>query len=126
MFGTRAFGLRWRTARTSSTTSSVWIISSPGMPVQSVIRVATKAGDILRRHLAKAAKELTDHFLSQAARIIEGEYEGDLGRAVEALRPLGLDAVRVVFAQEMEKALAALRDSGRAARLPTRKKKKTR
>ena len=48
------------------------------------------------------------------------------GRAVEALRPLGLDAVRVVFAQEMEKALAALRDSGRAARLPTRKKKKTR
>lgn len=90
------------------------------------LEVATKAAEILRRHLGKAAKELTDHFLAHAGRILESEYEGELGRAVEALRPLGLDAVRIVFAQEMEKALAALRDSGRAARLPTRKKKRAR
>lgn len=88
------------------------------------LEVATKAAEILRRHLGKAAKELTDHFLANAVRMIESEYEGDLGRAVAALRPLGLDAVRILFAQEMEKSLAQLRDSGRAARLPTKKKKR--
>lgn len=88
------------------------------------LELANDAAEILRRHLGKAAKELTDHFLAHAPRMIEGEYGGDLGRAVEALRPHGLDAVRILFAQEMQKALRHLLESGRAARLPTRKKKK--
>ncbi len=44
--GTRARGLSLSTVRTSSATSSTWIISSAGIPVQSVIFVATKAGQI--------------------------------------------------------------------------------
>ncbi|MDQ3032871.1 MAG: MerR family transcriptional regulator [Myxococcota bacterium] len=110
----------------------VFLVRSPAllqlaMKLESAgvdLELATKASDILRRHLAKAAKELTDHFLAHAPRMIEGEYGGDLGRALEALRPLGLDAVRILFAQEMERSLRHLLESGRAARLPTRKKKK--
>lgn len=110
----------------------VFLVRSPAllqvaMKLESAgvdLEVATKAADILRRHLGKAAKELTDHFLANAGRMLEGEYEGDLGRAVAVLRPLGLDAVRILFAQEMEKALAQLRDSGRAARLPTKKRRR--
>jgi DNA-binding transcriptional MerR regulator len=85
--------------------------------------VATKAAEILRRHLAKAARELTDHFIGNAGRLLEGERAADLEGVLGALRPLGLDAVRLLFAQEMEKVLEHVRDSGRAARLPTRGKK---
>ena len=46
MFGTRAIGLSESTARTSATMSSGEICSSSGRPVHSVIRVATKPGEI--------------------------------------------------------------------------------
>ena len=46
MFGMRAWGLKCNTARTSAAMSSGWICSSAGIPVQSVIRVATYPGEI--------------------------------------------------------------------------------
>ena len=46
--------------------------------------------------------------------------------AYQALRPLGQEAVRVVFAQEMERALRRLLESGATAELPVKATKKRR
>jgi hypothetical protein len=81
------------------------------------LEVAIGAHEILRRHLAKASKELVDHFFGKASDI-------DAREVLEVLRPLGLEAVRVVFAQEMEHVLRDALESGRGAKLPTKKAKK--
>lgn len=82
------------------------------------LEVAIGAHEILKRHLAKAAKELVDHFFGKASDV-------DAREVLEVLRPLGLEAVRVVFAQEMEHVLRDALESGRGAKLPTKKTKKT-
>ncbi len=61
---------------------------------------------VLRKHLSKAAGELTDHFFKNTS-------GNALGGAFDALRPAGLEAVQLIFAQEIEKALAKLVDSGK-------------
>jgi DNA-binding transcriptional MerR regulator len=86
---------------------------------------AKGAEDILRKHLRRAATEQADYFFK---RIGEGFGQNvdatALGDAYRALRPLGLEAVRVVFAQEMERTLRKLLESGATADLPARAKKK--
>ncbi len=84
-----------------------------------------EAAAILRKHLARAATDLADHFLAHA-------HEGfgrsatvaDLDAAFQAVRPMGLEAVRIIFAQEMERVLRQKASSGEAAKLQARSKKK--
>jgi DNA-binding transcriptional MerR regulator len=112
-----------------------YIIASPAL-LQLALRLeaagidfetAAGAAAILRKQLRRAAGELTDYFF---ARIGEGfgrdVTAGDLGDAYKALRPLGQEAVRVVFAQEMERALRDLVDSGATAGLTARARRKKR
>jgi DNA-binding transcriptional MerR regulator len=63
------------------------------------------ASEILRKYLGRAAADLTNYFYKHLD-------EGDVSEAYRALRPLGQEAVRVIFGKEMEKALRKLVDSG--------------
>ncbi len=71
----------------------------------------------LRKRLSRTAEELAKPFLSRRARKGSGKDAPPLADLLQDLRPAALDAVRLVFAQEMEKVLRAWVDSGKAARL---------
>jgi DNA-binding transcriptional MerR regulator len=91
------------------------------------LETAAGASTILRKHVRRAASDLTAYFFR---RIGDGfgrdVTAGDLGDAYKALRPLGQEAVRVVFAQEMERALRKLVDSGATSDLPAKAKRSRR
>jgi DNA-binding transcriptional MerR regulator len=83
------------------------------------------AAEILRKHLSRAAGELSEHFLEHAKEGFGRSAEAtDLTAAFQALRPMGLEAVRVIFAQEMDRALRKVVESGKLARLTPAVKKK--
>ena len=88
---------------------------------------AVGASDILRKHLRRAAADLTEFFYK---RIGDGfgrdVTANDLGEAYKALRPLGQESVRVLFGREMERALRKLLDSGATRELPSKAKRKRR
>ena len=71
----------------------------------------------LRKRLSRTAEDLAEPFLSRRARRGAGGRTPPLADLLRELRPVALEAVRLVFAQEMEKVLRAWVDSGRAARL---------
>ena len=112
-----------------------YIIKSPAL-LQVALRLeaagidfetAAGASSILRKHLRRATAELTDHFVRRVgAGFGRDATAGDIGGAYQALRPLGQEAVRVVFAQEMERALRRLVDSGATSDLTARVKRKKR
>lgn len=84
--------------------------------------VAVKAAEIMRRHLARAADELATWFLDRAGRGFgKTASPEEIGAAYEALRPTGLDAVRLIFGQEIERAIGEAVRSGRATRVSGRK-----
>jgi DNA-binding transcriptional MerR regulator len=99
-----------------------------GLKLESVgvdIETSSKAEEILRKHLGKAASELAEHFVKHSGQaLLPSQGEQDLSRVVEQLRPMGMEAVRVVFGQEMERVLREWIESGRLAKLPVRKKAK--
>ncbi len=112
-----------------------FLIHSPAL-LQVGLRLAAAGVDmetsegayaILRKHLGRAAADLSAHFYQ---RIGEGfgldVTASDIGGAYKALRPLGQEAVRVVFAQEMQRALRKLIDSGATSALPAKAKKRKR
>ena len=91
-----------------------WLVPAPALLDLAVrlvsdgvdIDLVLKAGDILQRHLRKAADELTDLFL---AALRQGYGTGSEPAAlVDALRPAAGDAARVVFGLQLERAIAAL------------------
>lgn len=89
------------------------------------IETSAEAEALLRKHLSRAASDLADHFVKNASKALPtSEGEVDLARAVEQLRPLGIEAVRLVFGQEMERVLREWIDSGKLAKLPTKKRPK--
>jgi DNA-binding transcriptional MerR regulator len=77
------------------------------------LETSAAAAKILRRHLSKAASEVSRHFLMHLANT--GSDASTPERAIEAfdtLRPVGLEAIQLIFAQEMEKALRKAVESG--------------
>jgi DNA-binding transcriptional MerR regulator len=79
--------------------------------------LSREAGDILRKHLGRAAADLAEHFFAHAR-------DEDFKAALAALRPLGLEAVRVIFAQEMERVLRKKAERGDTVKLGAGGKKK--
>jgi DNA-binding transcriptional MerR regulator len=70
------------------------------------IETAARAGDILRRRLGMAARELVDYFSKRAGRGFgRSAARDDIGAALDALRPLAGEAARVIFARQIERAL---------------------
>ncbi|MEP7120491.1 MAG: MerR family transcriptional regulator [Byssovorax sp.] len=85
---------------------------------------ATAGAEIIRKHMARTADDLATFFFKQAREGFGREAGPDDFAAVfQALRPMGLEAVRVVFGQEMERVLRRLVESGKTATLPVKTKK---
>ena len=82
---------------------------------------SVKSAKILRKHLSRAAGELSEHFMKHFSQAFERDGL-DLGQAFEILRPVGLEAVQLIFAQEMERALQVFIESGRTAAVASRKR----
>ncbi len=130
LYGSKRAGLVKDLVRHASVErrGDTFLVSSPGLvalagKLESAgvdLEVATKAADILERHLGKATKELTELFVAHAS--AEG-VDGELGTFVEVLRTLGPEAVRMIFAREMERSLRELLESGRAAKIPRKKRR---
>lgn len=130
LFGRRRAGLLGDLVRRGlvEKTRDVYLVKSPAL-LRVVGRLeeagvdldlGVELGDVLRKHLGRAAKELTELFVKDADR---GRLETDLASAMRELRPATMEAVRIVFAQQMERSLRALVESGRGARLPVRRKR---
>jgi DNA-binding transcriptional MerR regulator len=86
------------------------------------LETASEASALMRKHMGRVVGELVEFFVKRAeAGAIEID---DAGKLFQALRPTGIEAVRVIFGREMESALRRLLESGKLAKLPARRKKK--
>jgi DNA-binding transcriptional MerR regulator len=110
----------------------VYIVESPallsmGMKLEAVgvgQETAAEAAEILRKHLGKAVAELTQFFLKRAT---DGFVEtAQPAKLFEALRPVGIEAVRVIFSKQMEGALRKLLESGALTALPSARRRSRR
>ena len=77
------------------------------------LAASAAAAKILRRHISKAATEVSRYFLDHDTAIDTSTSER-VTEAFETLRPVGLEAVQLIFAQEMEKALRKAVETGKA------------
>ncbi|MBZ0236239.1 MAG: MerR family transcriptional regulator [Deltaproteobacteria bacterium] len=86
------------------------------------LTIAVEAGEVLRKHLGRAVKDLVELFVK---RIKHGDVAFDDPEGTFAsLRPLGTEAVKVLFAREMERELRKLLESGAVKALRGRKKRR--
>jgi DNA-binding transcriptional MerR regulator len=74
----------------------------------------------LRKRLSRTAEDLAGPFLSRRHRTTAAGRAPALGDALRELRPIALEAVRLVFAQEMERVLRHWVESGRAVKMTRR------
>lgn len=82
------------------------------------LEVVRKGGDLMRKHLGRLATELTELFLQQGYDAAGGDPAALLAR----LRPLSIEALRTIFAQEMERVLRGVVESGRSAKVSRRRR----
>jgi DNA-binding transcriptional MerR regulator len=106
-------------ARLVERRGDVYFIESPALLAIAMkletagVDLGTAAGaeTVLRKHLSRAVSDLVSHFLDRAK---GGRFETDDPAALfTAFRGAGVDAVRVLFAREMEQALRKLLESGK-------------
>jgi len=111
-------------------TGDVYLVRSPAllgvaMKLEAAgvdLDTAAEASKRLRKHMGRAAEDLVELFVSRAE---EGSLAAkDFGKLFESLRPLGNEAVRVVFGRAMERELRGLFESGKLARLKGKAKKR--
>jgi DNA-binding transcriptional MerR regulator len=130
--GTRRPGLLADLARANiiERKGDVYLLGSPAllamaMKLESVgidLQTATSASAILRKHLSRAVAELVELFIGQ---VKEGRVSiAQSGELFATFRSVGVDAVRVLFAHEMESALRKLLASGKLASLSSRARRK--
>ncbi len=86
------------------------------------LATAVAAGEVLRKHLGRAVKDLVGLFVDdvRAGRVAMT----DPTTTFTALRPLGIEAVKVLFAREMEQALRKLVESGTLASLGGKRRRR--
>jgi DNA-binding transcriptional MerR regulator len=110
----------------------VYLVASPALlgtaaKLEAVgidLEMAADASRILKKHLGRAVGDLVDLFMG---RVKAGQVDvTESGPLFEALRGAGTEAVRVLFARAMEKALRELAASGKAASLSAEGKRKSR
>lgn len=104
-----------------------WLVESPallslalrldavGMPLETV----KGTFGLLNKHLARLSDDLVSFFVKNADALGD-----DADKAYAELRPVSLEAVRIVFAREMERTLRKATESGATA-VFTRRKSKT-
>lgn len=106
------FGIVAREAHAGTVPS--YRIASPGLLRVTLalqasgvdIETAARAGDILRRRLRTAARELVEYFSRRAGRGFgRNNAPDEIGAALDALRPVAGEAARLIFGREIERAL---------------------
>jgi hypothetical protein len=96
-------------------------LEAAGIDLETAIGSET----ILRKNLGKAARDLAKFFFARAEDgHVQPPTHGDWSRVFEELRPTSIEAVRVVFGQEMERVLRELIEDGATAKLPTKRRKR--
>jgi DNA-binding transcriptional MerR regulator len=119
-------------ARIVERTGDVYLVGSPAllaiaMKLEGVgidLETATAASKILRKQLRRAVGELVELFVGQ---LEDGQLGmADAGKLFGALRSVGVDAVRLLFAREMEAELRELRASKKLTQISTHARKKKR
>jgi DNA-binding transcriptional MerR regulator len=88
------------------------------------LRTARAAAEILQKHVERAVNDLIELFLRRAK---EGDRSlSEPAKLLAALRPLGLEAVRIIFGRAMESALRRVMESGALAGLSRKVKRRRR
>jgi DNA-binding transcriptional MerR regulator len=88
------------------------------------LTTARAAADIVKKHVGRAVSDLIELFMKRAS---SGELgASDPAKVLETLRPLGLEAVRVIFGRAMERGLRQLVESGALAVLPRKARRESR
>ncbi|MCC5952208.1 MAG: MerR family transcriptional regulator [Acidimicrobiia bacterium] len=88
------------------------------------LETAMGAEAIVRKRMAKAADELVEWFTGHIGQGFGGPGDaGSVSRSVDALRPTGVEAVQLIFAQEMQRALRRFVESGRVMENPKRNRR---
>jgi DNA-binding transcriptional MerR regulator len=88
------------------------------------LETAAAAAALVRKHVGRMASDLVEMFMRRAA---DGALQArDLGKVFESLRPLGTEAVRVIFGRAMERELRKLYESGKMTKLPGRARRSAR
>lgn len=83
---------------------------------------AFEAGEVMRNRLARMTDELVKYFAERAGQGFGGAGDPeDIALAFEALRPTGMQAVQLIFAQEMERSLREFVERGGAMRAVRRR-----
>jgi DNA-binding transcriptional MerR regulator len=114
-------------ARLAERTGDVYLVRSPALLAQAVklehagidLGTAAEASSLLRKHMKRAAGDLVDLFVKRAA---DGQVD-DMGKLLESLRPVGIEAVRITFGRAMDRSLRELFESGKLTKLKGRGKK---
>lgn len=108
----------------------VYLVASPALLATAVklegvgidLEMAAQASRMLRKHLGRAVADLVELFIGS---VKDGHVDvAESGPLFEALRGAGTEAVRVLFARAMEKALRELAASGKVAALSAEGKRK--
>jgi len=77
------------------------------------IETGADAAALIRHSMRRAAAKLVKHFARRSGRgFARSRSAGDVGEALTALRSFGAEAVRLVFAQEIERALRTAMEKG--------------
>ena len=77
------------------------------------IETGAAAAALIRHSMRRAAAKLVRHFAKRSGRgFARSRSADDVGEALTALRSLGAEAVRLIFAQEIERALRAAMEQG--------------
>jgi DNA-binding transcriptional MerR regulator len=110
-----------------------YYLSSPGLLrialklEEAGVDLETAAGgaEILQKHMGRAARDVSEYFFRRAGDGFGRDASPqDLAAAFDALRPLGMEAVELIFAHEVTKVLRELTQTGKTAAATTRKRKK--
>jgi DNA-binding transcriptional MerR regulator len=115
--------------RETGTSPVTYFIPSPGMLQIALgldragvpIEAAKVAHEILRKQLSRAAEELVQYFVKRAQDAAGPEQ---VTRSLNALRSVGAEAVRLIFAQEVERSLREAVEEGRALPPSVHRKKR--
>jgi DNA-binding transcriptional MerR regulator len=85
------------------------------------LETSTAAAQLIKKHMQRTASDLVDLFMSHAQ---DGRIDArEPSKMFSAVRPTGIEAVRVIFGREMERAMRKLLESGKIARLPGKAKR---
>jgi DNA-binding transcriptional MerR regulator len=122
-----------RTGLIEAQAEGAYLVPSPGLLKVALalddgevgLEVAAGANAILQKHLGRAAGELAQHFAAHAGDGFGAHNSvAALTEAFRELRSHGLEAVRLIFAREMEQVLRKMIESGEAARIEKKKRSK--